>query len=314
MRTGIPKIGILDIHKCMNWKSVSFDWNQTRAFLVTAEEGSLSAAARALRLTQPTLGRQVSALENQLGVTLFERVGKSLVLTPSGMELLEHVREMGDAARKVSLAASGRSQAIEGKVCITASDVMAAENLPAFLVSLYQEAPLIEIEVLAENQITDLLRREADIAIRHTEAGQPHLVSRFIGNASAHFYASTSYLEKNGKPETADELQLHGFVGFGDNGRLIAHLQEIGVSLSETNFTHNSASGLVAWQMVRAGLGISIMSDQVGSKYSGMVRLDLDIPPIRFPVWLITHRELYTSRRIHLVFERLETYLKATLV
>ena len=96
----------------------NFDWNQAKAFLVTAEEGSLSAAARELGLTQPTLSRQVFAIEQALGVTLFERVGKSLVLTASGIELLEHVREMGESARRVSLAASGRAQAIEGKVFI----------------------------------------------------------------------------------------------------------------------------------------------------------------------------------------------------
>ena len=102
----------------MNWQTVSFDWNQARAFLVTAEEGSLSAAARALGLTQPTLGRQVAALEQELDVTLFERVGRSLSLTQSGLELLDHVRAMGDAAGQISLTASGQSQTIEGHVCI----------------------------------------------------------------------------------------------------------------------------------------------------------------------------------------------------
>ncbi len=101
---------------CMDWRAVKFDWNRARAFLVTAEEGSLSAAARALGLAQPTLGRQVDALEEELGVVLFERVGRGLTLTPSGLELLEHVRGMGEAATRVSLAAAGQSESIEGKV------------------------------------------------------------------------------------------------------------------------------------------------------------------------------------------------------
>src|SRR3954452_10646954 len=104
----------------MDWRSVRFDWNRARAFLVTAEEGSLSAAARALGMTQPTLGRQVTALEEELGVLLFERVGRGLTLTTGGMDLLEHVRTMGEAANHVSLAASGQSQSIEGTICITA--------------------------------------------------------------------------------------------------------------------------------------------------------------------------------------------------
>ena len=105
----------------MHWQSINFDWNQARAFLVTAEEGSLTAAARALDLTQPTLGRQVAALERSLGLVLFERVGRGLELTQAGLELLDHIRAMGDAANRVSLAASGQSESVEGQVCITAS-------------------------------------------------------------------------------------------------------------------------------------------------------------------------------------------------
>ena len=106
----------------MDWRSVNFDWNRARAFLVTAEEGSLSAAARALGMAQPTLGRQVDALEDELGVVLFARVGRGLTLTPSGLELLDHVRAMGEAATRVSLAAAGQSQSIEGTSCISASE------------------------------------------------------------------------------------------------------------------------------------------------------------------------------------------------
>ncbi|MEO1276348.1 MAG: LysR family transcriptional regulator, partial [Pseudomonadota bacterium] len=107
----------------MNWQRVAFDWNQAKAFLATAETGSLSAAARALGLSQPTLSRQVAALEADLGVALFERIGRSLSLTGPGLELVEHVRAMGEAAGRVSLVAAGRSDAIEGRVSISASDV-----------------------------------------------------------------------------------------------------------------------------------------------------------------------------------------------
>src|ERR1700710_1994219 len=110
----------------MDWRSVKFDWNRARAFLVTAEEGSLSAAARALGLAQPTLGRQVDGLEEGLGVSLLELVGRGFTLTPSGLDLLDHVRAMGDAAGRVSLAAAGQSQSIAGKVSIAASDAHAA--------------------------------------------------------------------------------------------------------------------------------------------------------------------------------------------
>ncbi len=107
----------------MNWQAINFDWNQVRAFLATIEEGSLSSAARALNLTQPTLGRQVAALEAALGVTLFERSGRQLLPTPAGMEIAEHVRAMGEAATQVSLTASGQSLSIEGVVKVRASEM-----------------------------------------------------------------------------------------------------------------------------------------------------------------------------------------------
>ena len=110
---------------CMDWRSLKFDWNRARAFLVTAEEGSLAAAARALDMSQPTLGRQVTGLEQQLGVKLFQRRGRGLELTPNGVMLLEYVRAMGDAANSFSLSAMGKSEGVAGDICITASELMA---------------------------------------------------------------------------------------------------------------------------------------------------------------------------------------------
>ena len=113
---------VCNMQYCMVWKNAAFDWNLARAFLVTAEEGSFSGAARALGLAQPTLGRQVTAFEAELGVALFERVGHRLILTTAGLELLEEVRAMGDAATRLSLAAAGRTQALVGIVRIAASE------------------------------------------------------------------------------------------------------------------------------------------------------------------------------------------------
>ena len=299
------------MHLCMNWKAIAFDWNQVRAFLVTAEEGSLSAAARELGLTQPTLGRQVSALENELGVTLFERVGKSLKLTQSGLELLEHVREMGAAATKISLTASGQSQDVSGKVSITASDVMSAEHLPEFLIELREAAPLISVDIVADNQISDLLRRDADIAIRHVRPEQPDLIARLVTEETAHFYAVPDYLNTNGTPRSIEELKKHFFVGFADNQRMIEILGSMGINVNENQFLYGSKNGVTAWQMTLAGLGICIMSDKVAQKYPKVIRLELGMEPIVFPIWLATHRELHTSRRIRLVFDLLADFLKS---
>jgi len=293
----------------MNWQSVSFDWNQARAFLATVEEGSLSAAARALGLTQPTLGRQVAALEAQLDIVLFERVGRSLVLTQSGIELLDHVRAMCEAANRISLTASGQSQTIEGRVRITASDVMSAHILPPALKRLSEIAPLVEIDVVAANDIRDLQLREADIAIRHVRPEQPDLIARLVNEATAHFYASKSYLDQHGRPGSFNEMSDHDFIGFGNNDRMIEILNPLGLSLTPKNFQVGSESGVVAWEMARNGLGIIVMSDVVAAGAPRIERVLPDMEPIVFPVWLAAHRELHTSRRIRLVFDLLAEFL-----
>ena len=286
----------------MNWQSVTFDWNRARAFLVTAEEGSLSAAARALGLTQPTLGRQVSALEAELGVTLFERVGRSLELTQSGQELLEHVRTMGEAASHISLTASGQSKSIEGHVCITATDIMSAYLLPPVLKQLRAIAPGIEIEIVSSNTISDLQRREADIAIRHVRPSQPELIAKLLRETSGHLYAATSYLDRIGRPKTPADLVNADFIGIGDNDRMISVLNDLGLSLKRDNFGISSASGVVAWEFVKQGMGICVNAKEVAAITPGVECVLPDLKPVPVPIWLATHRELHTSRRIRLVF------------
>lgn len=293
----------------MDWHHVSFDWNQARAFLATVEEGSLSAASRALGLTQPTVGRQVTALEEELGILLFDRVGRSLELTPSGKQLLEHVRDMRDAANKVSLTASGQSQTIEGTVCITASDIFSVYMLPSVLRHLRDLAPQLNIEVVAVNDIRDLQRREADIAIRHVRPEEPDLIARLVNEAKAHLYASVSYLDKFGRPSSIRELSNHDFISFGDTDRMIGHLNNFGIPVTRSNFRIASENGIFAWELVRQGFGICPMSEEVGLATVGIEKVFPELDPFLFPVWLTTHRELHSSRRIRLVFDILAEHL-----
>ncbi|WP_263739337.1 LysR family transcriptional regulator [Albidovulum litorale] len=293
----------------MDQRLSGFDWNHIRAFLATAEEGSLSAAARVLGLTQPTLGRQVSALENDLGILLFERVGRALQLTEAGRDLLGHVRAMGAAADRVALAASGQSQSIEGKVRITASEGLSAYILPAALKRLREVAPRLEIDIVAANDIRDLMRREADIAIRHVRPEQPDLIARLVREAKAYFYASGSYLSERGRPKTPADLARHDFIGFGDNRQMLDYLVPLGLPLTEANFRIGSANGIVAWELARQGFGIAPMWDELARLNPEMERILPELPPITFPIWLTTHRELHTSRRIRLVFDHLAGFL-----
>lgn len=293
------------MHIRMDWRTVRFDWNRARAFLVTAEEGSLSAAARALGMSQPTLGRQVDALEQELDVLLFERIGKRLVLTEPGMDLLEHVRAMGDAASRVSLAASGQSQALEGTVTITVGEMFAAYVLPPILSKLRATQPGIDIEIVASNTPSDLRRREADIAIRNFRPTDPDLVARKVRDMAGHLYAATTYLDRLGRPITLAKLNHADFVGFARTPALIDRLRPLGLELSQKNFVLISESQLVQWALIKQGLGLGVMAEVIGDNEPLVERALPEIEAVMFPVWLASHRELHTSRRVRVVFDLL---------
>ncbi len=283
----------------------NLDWNQLKAFLETAETGSLSAAARKLGLTQPTLSRQVAAIEQRMGVTLFERVGKTMALTPTGMDLLEHARAMGTAAEALGLAATGRSQALGGVVSVSATDAVAAILLPPLVKKLRAQEPGIAIEVISSNALSDLLRREADIAIRHVKPEQPELIARFIREATAYFYASEAWVKTHGHPRSAEDATHLPFVGYDRSGNYLAYLHMHGLSVSEANFSCYADHTVAHWALVQQGLGIGAMMDEIARETPGVARVLDDVPPVRFPIWLVTHRELRTSRRIRVVFEAL---------
>ena len=289
----------------MNWDDIAFDWNQVRAFLATSEEGSLSAAARALRQTQPTLSRQVTGLEQSLGVTLFERGHRQVQLTVAGLELLEHARAMAEAANRVSLAASGQSQAIEGRVCITATEMLAAYYLPPMLRKLRERAPGIVVEVIASDELRDLIRREADIAIRHAQPTQPDLIARRIGFLKGRIYAARRLLDEVGVPQTFDDLSDQDFVGIENTEKLIVGLAEQGLELRLEQFRVHAASGNCMLQLIREGLGFGFLPMDTAGLFDDLVCVLPELFQPEIPVWLVSHRELRTSRRIRVVYDLL---------
>ena len=293
----------------MDWRSVKFDWNRARAFLITAEEGSLSAAARALNMAQPTLGRQVTALEEELGVVLFQRVGLGLVLTPCGEELMDHVRAMGDAASRVTLAAAGQSQAIDGVIRITASEVVTAYQLPPILAKLRQTHPNIEIELIATSHPSDLRKREADIAIRSFRPTQHDLIAKKIKDVPIGLYATKAYIESLDHPTSADQLQEACFIGFDRTDALMDALNSKGLKLTQNNFQVLTENHIVNWELVKAGMGIGVMPTDIGAAEPKVEQLLPELDPIIAPMWLVSHRELNTSKRIRLVFDLLSEEL-----
>lgn len=289
----------------MEWKRLAFDWNQARAFLVTAEEGSLSAAARALGLTQPTLSRQVAGLEEALGVTLFERTSRALLLTQSGVELLAHFRTMGDAANAISVAATGQSEAVTGHVLISATDMMATYFLPSILKKLRITAPDLQIEIIASHEVSDLRRREADIAIRHGRPTDEALFAKRLRDTTAHLFASNKYLDEVGRPKTLADLEKLTFVGFDQPELRLGLMASRGVNLTTANFNFSTSSGTLMLEFVRQGFGIGILPVEVGAAYPELENPYSAFEPLRIETWLVAHRELKTNLRIRVVFDLL---------
>jgi DNA-binding transcriptional LysR family regulator len=286
---------------------MNFDWNRARAFLMTAETGSFSAAARALGSTQPTVGRQVAALEDELGVTLFARTGTRLELTATGLALVEHVRAMGEAATRVSLSATGQVESVEGSVVITASQAIAGHLLPPILAELRREQPGIEVELVVSNEVRDLRKREADIAIRNFVSSQPDLIAKKVRDSRAHWYASPDYLARVGpialdQPGGLDALEL---LAFDRSSTMIDGFAAMGLELRREQFPIATGDHLVQWELCKAGVGVCVMMEEIGDAEPRVRRVHPDLPAFPVPIWLVTHEELRTSRRIRLVFDRL---------
>lgn len=289
-----------------------FDWTHLRAFLSTAENGSLSAAARELGLTQPTVGRQVAALEKELQLALFERTARAMTLTDAGRDLLVEARKMGAAATRIGVIAQGRTQGLEGIIRVTASDMMSAYVLPDTLLKLRGIAPGLRIDVIAANDIRDILKREADIAIRHVRPTEPDLIARKVGDSSAHLYASKDYVAARGAPKTVADLFKHDFISMGDDDLYVAAMAEYGITVNRENLRSGSTSGITTWELMRKGFGIFPMSDHIGDQFDDAMRLLDGVTDLSFPIWLVTHRDLHTSKRIRLVFDLLADMLQGT--
>jgi DNA-binding transcriptional LysR family regulator len=289
---------------------ISVDWNLARAFYATAKAGSLSAAARRLGLTQPTLSRQVALLETELGVTLFERIGKRLVLTETGQSLVAHGQAMGDAADAMALAASGRAQAVEGRVSISATDAYSAYILPDICARIRKEAPHVTLVIISSNALSDLRRREADIAIRHVRPDEPDLIGQLVRESTACFYASESWLARNGAPQRAEDIKPHDLIGYDDTAVFAQYMCQLGMAVTADSFRLVSENTVVAWEMVKRGHGIGVMMPEIAERTPGVVKLLPHLQLPRVPVWLVTHRELRTSQRIRLVFDVLAEELR----
>ncbi len=283
--------------------SNDFDWNHARAFLATAQSGSLSRAAQMLGQSQPTIGRQIAALETALGTLLFDRVGQRLVLTQKGQLLLQYVEEMNRSADQLSIIAERDSESVEGHVTITISDNFAAAFMPYVLHRAREIAPKITVDVHAQNNVEDLMRREADIALRHMRPTQNDLIAKKLADMPARLYGATRYLDRVGRPNTIAEAEKLEMVAFGQVGAYFEEAKAYGVPVLPKNARYGSENGIVAWEMAKDGLGLIYMADDIAAETSGMEAVLPLETGLEFPIWLVTHRELHTNKRIRMIFD-----------
>ena len=222
-----------------------------------------------------------------------------LALTPTGLELVEHMRAMSEAALSVARVATGQSVTLEGLLRITASEIIATHLLPPIVAKLRARHPGIEVEIVASNAPQDLRRREADIAIRSFRPTEPDLIARKLRDSEAHLYAAPAYLRTLGKPITRETLYGATFIGFDQADVFRTGLNaQLGLSLTAKNFPLVSQSQHVQWALVREGAGIGIMTAEWGDADPAVRRVLRSLPPITIPMYLVTHRDVHTSRRV----------------
>ncbi len=292
-----------------------FDWNLIKSFLGVLDAGSLSAAARHLGASQPTLGRHVSELEEALGVTLFERSRDGLRPTQAALAIAEHARAVADSTGAVALAAAGRAKDVAGTVRITASDVVATFLMPAIIADLLAEMPGLEVELVPTNDIENLLRRDADIAVRMTRPEQLDLVARKLGDIPVAVYAHRDYLARAGSvPSSPAELDGHTVIGYDRSDLVIRGFREGGMEVDRHFFRFRCDDQVACWHALLAGVGIGFAPCYLARDHPELVELSsqFEIEPI--PMWLVTHRELRTSARIRAVYDFLVARLAKTIL
>jgi DNA-binding transcriptional LysR family regulator len=293
--------------------STGFDWALMPSFLAVLDAGSLLGAARRLQQSQPTLGRHIALLESQLGSALFERTGRGLTPTAMARQIAEHARGMQDAADALQLSMSQSNQVLSGTVRLTASQTVAAYLLPPILTEMRRELPEIQLEVVASNEVKNLLRREADIALRMVRPDQDSLIARKVASIGIGAYAHTSYLKSRGTPAAPRDLLTHDLIGYDVDNGIVQGFRALGESVTREQFALRSDDHIVHWQAVRTGFGIGFISHNVAATDRRVKRVlpQLRIPDL--PVWLTTHREIHGNPRIRRVYDFLAEKVAAVL-
>jgi DNA-binding transcriptional LysR family regulator len=288
----------------------TFDWNLVRTLLATLEQGSLLGAARVLQLSQPTAGRHIGELERQLGVMLFERTGRGLEPTATALLIANAARSMEQGAQDLSRALRGEQSRERGTVRISASIPVAARLMPPMLARMRQALPDVQVELVASNAVSNLLRREADIAVRMVRPNQGTLIARKIADVRIGAFASVGYLARRGTPRKVTDLLRHDLIAGDTDETVLQGFKAMGHPIGPEAFVLRCDDMIVQWQSVVAGVGIGFAAEymahgnpEVAQVLSGVVR----IPSL--PMWLVVHREIRTNPRMRSVYDFLAAEL-----
>ena len=290
-----------------------FDWSLVRSFLAVLEKGSLLAASRHLQLSQPTIGRHVAELESQLGLVLFDRNGRGLLPTEAAYHLAESARIMQSGADQLARNVMGADLGASGTVRITASQPVSCYVLPPLLAQMRLSLPDIQVELVASNEVSNLLRREADIAVRMVQPEQASIIARRVGKVTLRACAHQDYLRRRGVPRQPNDLLAHDLIGGDRNDDTLKGFAAQGLVVGREQFAFRADDLIVVWQAVRAGLGVGFVSEHLIRSDPAVIPVlpKLKIEPL--PVWLAVHKEIRTSKRIRAVYDFLADALPAAI-
>lgn len=289
----------------MFFMSSLISWEHQRAFLAVLEEGSLSAAARKLGVSQPTIRGWIAGLEEALDTKLFTRSVSGLTPTESARALAEPARAMSLASEVFLRTATAPPGAIAGAVRVSVSETMGIEVIPAMLATLRMKHPGITVELAVTNKPADLLGQEVDIAVRNFPPQQDALVAKKVGSIPLGYFASIDYLDRRGWPRTMNELAEHDIIGPDRHSADLKLGATVIPELGAMRYALRTDCHPARIAAARAGLGITVVQVPIGRRDPGLRRVLPDANVAKLDTWIVTHEDLRAVAKVRAVFDHL---------
>jgi DNA-binding transcriptional LysR family regulator len=283
--------------------TTNIGWELYRSFLSVLKEGSLSGAARVLGITQPTVGRHIAALEQALGVALFTRSQLGLTPTETALGLRTYAETMESTAASLERAATASGEGVSGVVRVAASEVVGVEVLPPIIERLRRRHPELKVELVLSNRVQDLLRREADIAVRMMRPEQEQLVARRVGNIEVGLFARKDYLARQGMPRRLSELAGHSLIGFDQPSAFIRKASRSFQGFNREAFSIRTDSDLAQLALIRSGAGIGGCQAPLAERDDRLTRVLPTEFSLQLETWVTMHEDLRTSPRCRVTFD-----------